>query len=423
MPPALRKPALAADEPTNLVKLQIALRIGETGSASEAARTLFRAQSVITRAVQELERTLGASLFERGANGMVPTADGKVVLARATRVFAELSMLAQWCAVRRTRTRPIGPATADRVPAYLLNARRLQLLIALARHRHMPTTAAAMHVTQPAVSHAIKVLETGAGLPLFHRSGRGLLLTTEGETVVLHARRALNELRHIRDDLAAFHGSVQGQVVVGALPLGRTLILPDAIALLSRDHPGVRIVTDESAYEPLVVSLRAGDVDFILGALRPADPNSGLVLEPLISEPLTVLVRRDHPLLAKTGLRLADLTHERWILPRSHAPARLLFDGLFTRKRLRAPQPVVETADLAVIRGLLLKTDMIAALSARQLHFERESGQLDVLDIVDMPARETHRQIGLTLRAASEPSPAAARLIEAIRTATRAHPA
>lgn len=61
------------------------------------------------------------------------------------------------------------------------------------------------------------------------------------------------------------------------------------------------------------------------------------------------------------------------------------------RKRLRAPQPVVETADLAVIRRLLLNTDMVAVLSAGQLHFERESGQLDVLNIEDMLAQQTHR--------------------------------
>ena len=59
-------------------------------------------------------------------------------------------------------------------------------------------------------------------MQLFYRSPRGLLLTSEGETFLLHVRRALNELRHIPDDIAALRGSIQGYVTVGALPLGRT---------------------------------------------------------------------------------------------------------------------------------------------------------------------------------------------------------
>jgi LysR family transcriptional regulator of gallate degradation len=264
------------------------------------------------------------------------------------------------------------------------------------------------------VSSAIRVLESGSGLRLFHRSPRGILLTTEGEAFSLHVRRALNELRHIPDEIAALHGNIQGAVTVGALPLGRTLILPKAIARMSAKHPGVRVVTDESAYEALVAGLRAGDVDFILGALRDNDAASGLQNERLMSEDMVVLARRDHPLAHSRGLAVADLRHAQWILPRSHAPARSLFESQFRRVKVKPPMPTVETADLAVIRGLLLGTDMVAALSAQQLHYECESGQLVVLDI---PLHNTGRDIGLTVRAASAPSPATRALIDAIRLA------
>jgi LysR family transcriptional regulator of gallate degradation len=395
----------------NIAQLRAFRLVADTGSATRAASALFRAQSAVTRSVQELESALGEPLFERKPSGMLLTSVGRAVLQRCERIFAELEELAQWCSARQARRRPAAEGV---LPAYLLNTRRLQILTALARHRHMPSAAKSFGISQPAVSTAIRVLESGSGLQLFHRSPRGILLTTEGETFLLHVRRALNELRHVPDDIAALHGNIQGAVSVGALPLGRTLILPKAIASMSAQHPGVRIATDESAYETLVAGLRAGDIDFILGALRENDAASGLKNERLMSEDMVVLARRTHPLAGTADLNITDLRHAQWILPRTNAPARGLFEAQFKRMKLKPPMPTVETADLAIIRGLLLGTDMLAALSAQQLHYECESGELVVLDV---QLQSTRRDIGLTTRAAGTPSPAARALIDAIRLA------
>ena len=402
-------PPVSSKELLNLAQLRAFRLVADMGSATRAAAALFRAQSAVTRSVQELESALGEPLFDRGPSGMLPTPVGRAVLQRCERIFAELEELAQWCSTRQARRRPTAEGA---LPAYLLNTRRLQLFIALARHRHMPSAAKTFGISQPAVSTAIRVLESGSGLSLFHRSARGILLTTEGETFLLHVRRALNELRHVPDDIAALHGKIQGAVTVGALPLGRTLLLPKAIARRTTQHPGVRVVTDESAYEALVAGLRAGDIDFILGALRDNDASSGLKNERLMSEDMVVLVRRDHPLTRARDLTIMDLRDAQWIVPRSNAPARALFEAQFKRMKVKPPMPTVETADLAVIRGLLLGTDMVAALSGQQLHYEVQSGQLTMLDV---QLHNTRRDIGLTMRAAGTPSPAARALIDAIR--------
>ncbi|QBR02560.1 LysR family transcriptional regulator [Paraburkholderia pallida] len=401
----------------NLAHLHAFRLVAETGSATRAAASLYRAQSAVTRSVQELETALGEPLFERRASGMLPTAAGRVALDRCARIFIELETLAQWCKSRQTHRRALPEGT---LPPWLLNTRRLQLFVALARHRHMPSTAGAFGISQPAVSSAMRVLESGSGITLFHRSPLGLQLTPEGEIFLLHVRRALNELRHVPDDIAALHGSIQGTATVGALPLGRTLMLPGAIARMSALHPGVRVVTDESAYDVLVARLHAGDIDFMLGALREDDAASGLANERLVAEDMVVLARSGHPLVRQKGMSLSDLRDAQWIAPRMHSPAHALFEAQFRRLKLKPPMPSVETADLAVIRGVLMGTDMVAAVCAQQLHYEIASGQLAVLDV---PLSSTRREIGLTLRADSAPSPAARALIDAIRlAATDAQP-
>lgn len=406
---AVKLPAMGQAELLNLAHLRAFRLVAETGSATRAAVVLFRAQSAVTRSVQELEAALGESLFERKPSGMLPTTVGRVLLTRCMRIFAELEELAQWCAARQVRRRALG---AVALPSYLLSTRKLQLFAALARHRHMPSAANAFGISQPAVSSTIRTLESGSGVTLFHRSPRGVLLTEEGETFLLYVRRALNELRHVPDDIAALSGDINGSVTVGALPLARTSILPTAIARLCARHPGVQVVTDESAYELLVANLRAGDIDFILGALRQNDMASGLTNERLMSDDMVVLARHDHPLAHMYGLTMNDLRNAQWILPRTNSPARVLFESQFRRLRLKAPSPTVESADLAVIRGLLFASDMIAALSAQQFRYEIESGQFVELDV---SLHGTRRDIGLTLRANGTPSPAAHALIDMLR--------
>ena len=229
--------------------------------------------------------------------------------------------------------------------------------------------------------------------------------------MLVRVRRALNELRHIDADIAALGGFLQGAVHVGALPLGRTGILPEAIVRLTLEHPHVRVVTNESPFDLLASELRAGDVDFVLGALRPSAYASDLHSEALLQEEMVILVRRDHPWLRRTPV-YEDLSVARWIRPRAGSPARQLLDAFFAQIGIAAPNPVVETADLAILRGVLLRSDMLAAVSAHQLEYEMVSG-----DLVQLPLslRRTTRPIGFISRTGVLQSPVAQALMDKIR--------
>ena len=391
---------MSADELVNLMQVRAFVRVADLGSVSRACETLFRAQSVITRAISELETRLQVTLFERHANGMRLTGEGQHVLPRARRVLAELE----------TVPRLLG--AADNVePLYLFQARRLQVFAKLCESRHMQTVASHFGLSQPAVSAALKVLEGGAGQALFERTPRGLQPTRASLEIVFPIRRALNELRHIDTDLSLLRGSLQGVVQVGALPLGRTRVLPEAIARLLGEHPGIHVITNESPFDLLATELRAGDVDFIFGALRDSSYASDLGGEALLTEDMVVLARHDHPLRGQV-LNAGLLEGVRWVLPRAGSPARRLLDDAFAAQQLPPPRPAVESADLAIIRGLLLRSDLLAIVSAHQLEHEIANGELCILAL---PLVRTSRAIGLTCRSASLHSPLALALMAAIR--------
>lgn len=163
----------------------------------------------------------------------------------------------------------------------------------------MRSVADGLAITQAAVSIAVRDIEQSLGVLLFTRSSKGMIPTESGSLLALHVKRALTEVRSGAAEVAALKGVTHGTVRVGALPLGRTRLLPAAIARLTKEHAGLQIATVEGSFEFLAAALRSGDVDFILGALRPADYASDLSGEALLEHELAVVARRGHPLAAR----------------------------------------------------------------------------------------------------------------------------
>lgn len=392
----------------NLRHLQAFAAVASAGSVTQAADALFRVASAVTRAVAELEASLGVALFERKARGMLLNAYGKAVQVRTLRIGQEFITASQELASGSGTHR----SEAWSLLATLFSGRRLAMLASLAGMHNMPAVARSFGVTQPAISALVRELEARCGCPLFTRSARGVKPTRAGEQLAFHCRRALAELRGMASDLSAIEGVVTGSVVVGALPLSRTLVLPAAISSLIAKHPGVHVSTVESPYESLAASLRSGDVDFILGALRPAADARDLLQEALFEDRISLVVRAGHPLASSRRIGFAQLQQAQWVLSRPGSPSRELLERFFGHSGQAAPQPAVETGDLALLRGLLLRSDMLTAISAHQLHYEIEAGLLVVLDFA---LATTQRQIGITQRSGALASPCALALMEEVR--------
>ncbi|WP_223506621.1 LysR family transcriptional regulator [Pseudomonas sp. GL-RE-29] len=397
---------METSELPSLMHVRAFVRVADHGSVSKASVALYRAQSVVTRSISELEARLDVVLFERHANGMRLTDYGERLLPRARRVLAELESV--------PRLLSSGDKRAVE-PLYLFQARRLQVFVKLCETHHMQTVASLLGLSQPAISSTIKVMENGCGQTLFERTPRGLQPTRASHEILFPIRRALNELRHIETDITALRGALQGVVHVGALPLGRTRILPEAIVRMVAEYPEIQVITNESPFDLLATELRAGDVDFIFGALRSEAYASDLTGEALLTEDMVVLARRNHPLYSKTALH-DELSSAQWVLPRAGSPARKMLDECFTRFGIAPPRPVVESADMAIIRGLLLRSDMLAAVSAHQLEQEIASGELCILPL---ELKQTTRAIGLTYRNGCLHSPVAQALMEMIRRVIR----
>lgn len=386
--------------------LRVFLSVAHSGSVSRSAEHIYKAPSAITRSLTQLEQALGLELFERKPRGMLLNSYGEAVLTRARRIQEEMATAAaELC------QRP-GHNVAS-LTQLLMSGRKLHVFVALAEHGHLAAVSNQMKLSKSGVSMSLARLEEALGQPLFQRMAQGLVTTDAASRLLLHAKRAFAELRHIQADLSALQGSLHGTITIGALPLCRTRLLPAAIAQLLGKYPLLQIKTFESPYDELAKGLRCGDIDFIFGALRSEKEGGDLKSENLFKDSVGLFCRKDHPLTRQAdAIELGRVAQEKWILPRQDSPSRQVLNRAFLDHRLPIPEPSVETGDLAILRNLLTHTDLITATSPHQLHYEIESGLVVQLPV---PLAGTEREIGITQRQGALPSPAITAMLNEIR--------
>lgn len=380
------------------------------GSIKRAGERLRRSRSAVSYSIEELERDVGERLFERHERGMLPTAFGTVLLRRVEAAFAEMG-----------RARQTLEDMADVFGIKLLNApiftlsvgkRRIEILLAFADLMHMGAVAEKLGVSQPAVSLAINELDLSTGLPLFQRSDGTARLTAAGETLLLHLKRALAELRHACVEITMLSGTIQGKLVVGALPFGGAQILPVSIARLLRKHPSLQVATVEGSFDVLAAGLWCGDIDLVVGALQPMGQYSTLVSEKIFDDWISIIVRAGHPLANKPDVSLNEVLQASWVLPSEGTPTRSALMGVLDAYQLPHPRVVVETSDPSTIRGLLCESDLITAAAQRIFHHDVQTGVLVRLPVVP---GAVYRSIGVIHRALERSSPSVRLLIEELR--------
>ncbi|MHB0775240.1 LysR family transcriptional regulator [Halomonas sp. WWR20] len=380
----------------NMRRLRAVVAVAEAGGVMRAAELLHLSQPAVTRAVRDLEKELGLELFERHRSGMLCTRAGEIVLHRFRRALRQLANAEQ--ALMALQPEGYFERLAQR-----LSYRQLTVLAAIANFHNEPLAAEELGLTQPAISGNLRDLERQLGVALFLRTQRGMLATDCGAVLIRHAKVALREIALVSDDLSAWQGRARGHVVIGTLPLSSSLLVPQAVDTLLKELPGLHVTILDGTYDALFESLRSGEIDILIGALRQASLSEDTVQERLFNDRLAVAARHDHPLTRHASLTLRDLLDAQWVAPRRGTPARRSFEHEFRSAGLEPPEIVVEAGNLSTIRTLLMDSDRVTLVSPHQVHFEIESGQLALLPI---QLKGTLRPIGITVRADESPTQA-----------------
>lgn len=193
-----------------------------------------------------------------------------------------------------------------------LETRELEYFVAVAEELHFGRAAVRLSIAQPALSKAIRRVESRLGVALLVRSSRHVSLTPAGEALLEHGRHALNAVS-AAVQRARRAGDSEARLRLVLKPGGDAGLLSGILARYA-DQPHARQVdvvfggaTDRAD------QLRDGRADVAL-LYAPFDDLTGLAHETLHVEDRVAILPRDHRLASRDELRLADLEHE--TLPR-----------------------------------------------------------------------------------------------------------
>ncbi len=291
-----------------------------------------------------------------------------------------------------------------------LELRHLRLIAAVAEVGSLTRAGDRLHLTQSALSHQLRDVESRLGTALFLRLGKRLVLTPAGERLLESARDVLARLQAVEQDLRQM-----GRRHVRVLRLTTECYtcyhwLPPVLVRYRERFPHVDVRIDVDATSRPIPALLEGQIDVaIMSGFESADRR--LALHPILDDELVLVVARDHPLasralVAPTALEGETLLiypprHESSVLQRILAPA-----GVFPRvEEIKLTEAIIElvkaglgVAVLArwavrphVDAGTLVAVRLASSNAARRWHAVtlKETARADyVKAFVDLLARQ-----------------------------------
>lgn len=236
-----------------------------------------------------------------------------------------------------------------------MDTQALSAFLRIADAGSFSAAAAALHLSQPAVSKRIAALEQRLGRRLFDRIGRQVLLTEAGRTLLPYARRVLDDLEDGRRALSQLSGRVAGRLSVGTSHHIGLHRLPPVLKRFTQAYPGVDLDLHFMDSEVACQAVLAGQLELGVVTL-PAEPLPGLETRPVWDDPLAVVVAPEHALARRRRLRLAELAGHPAVLPDEATYTHRIVKAELARHgiapRVRLATNYLETLKMLVVIGL-----------------------------------------------------------------------
>ncbi|WP_029253387.1 LysR family transcriptional regulator [Paraoerskovia marina] len=291
-----------------------------------------------------------------------------------------------------------------------MDLHRLTMLVAVAREGSVTAAAAALRYSQPSVSHHLALLEAEVGVPLLQRVGRGVRLTDAGTLLVGRAEEILGRVEAAESEVRALAGLQAGRARLAAFPSALATIVPEVVARLGAEHPGVGVELVEHEPPEALAALRQGTVDVALVFEHDYAPSDlhGLAVTAVTEDPMVLVTATTSDSPGGPAV-LGDHAGSAWIAGcercRTDLVARCEREG-FT------PQITFETDDYVAVQALVAAGVGVSLLPALALRAHRADG----VDVTAVPG--AHRRV-LAVTYGDRPAPAAGALVRLVVSAAR----
>lgn len=244
-----------------------------------------------------------------------------------------------------------------------LRLKDLLFLQTIADCKSLTGAAAVFAIAQPAASRWLRDLEHLFRSHLFTRDRMvGMTPTPLGQLVLIRARALLADVSALSSEIAAHRSGRGGFLQLGVIPYVSSRLLEKLVATLIGDY-AMTVSIVEAATAPLMDRLRMHQVQAVIGRCSTQPVTAELRQEVLFTQKACLVVHRESEVVRSSPVRLAGLTHCRWVLPPRDSPTWQAIVSGVGRSRLSIPQASVETASTKLVHSLVSASrDMVAVL-------------------------------------------------------------
>ncbi|QIB67270.1 LysR family transcriptional regulator [Kineobactrum salinum] len=265
-----------------------------------------------------------------------------------------------------------------------MDIQNLRAFLLVAEQGSFSLAAERLHLTQPAVSKRVALLEQQLGCELFDRIGRSVTPTEAGLALLPHAKAIVQQLRSAEQAVRDLSGAVGGRLRLATSHHIGLHRLPPVLSTFSETHPQVQIDIEFKDSEQAYDQITQGKTELALVTLAPGN-DSNLVTLPLWHDPLAFMIARGHPLAAGGTCTLAELARHPAILPGLNTFTGQIVKRLFAEHALNL-QVSMATNYLETIRMMAsvglgwtvlprsMLDDSLVALAIRETEIERTLG-------------------------------------------------
>lgn len=244
--------------------------------------------------------------------------------------------------------------------------KQLRAFVTVARTRNLAEASAQLHVSQPAISIALRGLEESLGGALFSRDGRQLALTPEGAAFVERAQQLLHNWDNTLDAVQQRFRLQQGQLSIAAIPAFAVNQLPDLLQRFHQQHPDINIVLEDIVMERVVNAVQEGRAE--LGFSFRPDDLGNLSFTPIGDDRFVAVLPEGHRLQRKTLVRWRDLAQAPFIAMNRGSAVRRWTDTAFGEI---PPRLLCEANQLSTIGRLVqsgLGVSAVPSMCEAQMH-------------------------------------------------------
>lgn len=265
---------------------------------------------------------------------------------------------------------------------------QLRALVAIADRGSIRAAADSLHLTQPAITKAIRDLEAEVGLTLLVRGARGVTLTEEGRVLLVRARMIGRELERAEEELRALKGRRDGHLRIGVRPSAGLSVVPRAYQSFRTAWPDVNVSIVEYGIEQMYEGLQDGTLDMVIGVVMEGRPLPRGSKE-LATIPTSFAIRRGSPYAAAKSL--AELRELEWLHADPTESVPQLIAALFARRGLEPPRRITRCTSPAVFYQLVPQIDAVIIWTRQWLNVPAISDRVQMIGLDEgLPALKLH---------------------------------